>query len=1256
MRRIFYFLLTVLLSIYSIHAQVTVPGTPVTPQVSTKDQTNWYLLMSTTNEGTGQNDRYCRFLQWNGTRLITNQYVDGLSEDQITDNYRWCLEDAGNGNVYIRNAANNLRITVPSSITGNAGGRTNLTMTSEGSIFRWGLSKNEANAPSTCAENQYIFSYTGYTAGNNAYINSMNNAPNESDNPFGITIWSGGIDGASGWFFYPAAKPERTVTVVSNNEDMGTVSIQGHGSATITTSENVTVEATAKSGYEFVNWTKDGGTEVSSDNPYTYSGKEGINLTANFREKTYPLMKRYYTNGIDQQNRYLKKVSYTVNDIETTIFEANKQDELPYTKVTATSETTSGAVIDKTATKITLPGGTTQFSMSFNAWQEDIDGYTPQLEWTKQVYYIDLNQDFEFSGTNEETPALGRIPNGHADGNNFGDLNGNYNNGWATNITLPADLTAGTYRMRVVYFEPSGNDGDTWNDNNVKTYASLGGKLRNGIAYDFDIVIEGTEPTGRMVTVKSANETMGTVAITNPTTGVTDNSVTTADDVTVQATANSGYEFIKWTIVKTGGATNESTDNPYTYTDSEEATITATFQKTTVPLGVNKTWSSTLPGYVNGHKNGFTPEMNCARIEVDDNIIKVDGTRSNNISMAAWVKIIETNQDVSQAGSEKNYYGSSGVILMGHRQPQVFGYGGAPSFSLSFKDESKLAIFSRAKVDNGYPDDKAQTSETFDIEYGKWIHIAFTAALTEESTSETTAYKPVYTAYINGKKVCEMTMTEHTDPQLPFLPDTHNGQETVFVFGEGINAQFDNIMIWNKNISESEVKESMKGYANPSSVDGLVGYYTLDELNEDGTSPNILGGSENMKYSKIEIEKSINDINIHLGRTWGPNDAANASKVFLSKGDVESKVADITAERPEPQGGAKFFRDGNEIQTSEWELNGNEEFGYIQNLEGLTRLDYNGIEKVNLADGVLAVYHNGDAELPTYVKEEDLESMTGAKTEMTSSYVVAGLDYTVQMPAVAKQWMPISMPAEVDLIAVENGNGVRPGKNFWYAEPVVTGKNVTWTDITDEGNTDGTSYLNNLNPGIISVPESRVDQRFTFFTALGTPVVMRAYNQAYAAAQMPQAGVLKFVANPYATTVRAAQLTGEAANMTIYRMNTASGNFDPVEGTVTLKEFEPVFVFNNGGNPSMAPRYIGTKDVSGVLEVEAVYDVNVSGTQGAIEIKTFVPTEIEIFTINGTLVAASEVNGTHSFTLEAGIYIVRTIVEGNAKTFKVIVG
>ena len=336
----------------------------------------------------------------------------------------------------------------------------------------------------------------------------------------------------------------------------------------------------------------------------------------------------------------------------------------------------------------------------------------------------------------------------------------------------------------------------------------------------------------------------------------------------------------------------------------------------------------------------------------------------------------------------------------------------------------------------------------------------------------------------------------------------------------------------------------------------------------------------------------------------------------------------------------------------------------------MTHLAYNGVDKVTLDDDVLAVYHNGNPALPTFVKNSDIITNDDlAVAQVQYSYVVAGLEYTITVPSVAKQWMPISLPGQVDLVAgptSSNDNtlvGLRPGWNFWYSTfnskyADETNYSDIWSDI-EKDTDEETSKVYLLDAGIISVPDSRKGQQFTFYTEYNTPVVMRAWNDQFNSTLMPEPGKLGLVKNPYSFKVTVTDIAKQiGANMTVYVYNPKSGNFDiPQEGTQFIVDrFVPFFVFNGNGTTQKAPRYIGTKDVSGVLEVEAVYDVNVSGTQGAIEIKTFVPTEIEIFTINGTLVAASEVNGTHSFTLEAGIYIVRTIVEGNAKTFKVIVG
>ena len=74
-------------------------------------------------------------------------------------------------------------------------------------------------------------------------------------------------------------------------------------------------------------------------------------------------------------------------------------------------------------------------------------------------------------------------------------MNGSIENGWNRTISVPENIVAGNYRMRVVYI--------AWNidmypENLFTTYF---GEIRNGIAYDFNIEI--TEPTG-VESVKAA--------------------------------------------------------------------------------------------------------------------------------------------------------------------------------------------------------------------------------------------------------------------------------------------------------------------------------------------------------------------------------------------------------------------------------------------------------------------------------------------------------------------------------------------------------------------------------------------------------------------------------------------------------------------------------------------------------------------------------------------------------------------------------
>jgi hypothetical protein len=70
------------------------------------------------------------------------------------------------------------------------------------------------------------------------------------------------------------------VSVSVNNNEYGTATGCGYYD------ENAiaTVTATAHTGYKFVNWTKNG-TEISTDNPYSFTVTEDVELIANFEEE-----------------------------------------------------------------------------------------------------------------------------------------------------------------------------------------------------------------------------------------------------------------------------------------------------------------------------------------------------------------------------------------------------------------------------------------------------------------------------------------------------------------------------------------------------------------------------------------------------------------------------------------------------------------------------------------------------------------------------------------------------------------------------------------------------------------------------------------------------------------------------------------------------------------------------------------------------------------------------------------------------------
>lgn len=187
-------------------AVTPVPGC-VDPEVSTDAAPKWYTIMSSHLTAT---DRQNRFLVWDGIRLKTEKFDDGIPEDRLESKYLWRLErGSADDKVYIVNKSG-LRIHAPVGV--NPTNNTALSVNENG--VEWELKLTAATAQADCAEKQYCFNFLGAET-TPAYLNAMDSQNNDANKAYGITIYNAGVHQASGWFFYEANVSEEVKYTVS---------------------------------------------------------------------------------------------------------------------------------------------------------------------------------------------------------------------------------------------------------------------------------------------------------------------------------------------------------------------------------------------------------------------------------------------------------------------------------------------------------------------------------------------------------------------------------------------------------------------------------------------------------------------------------------------------------------------------------------------------------------------------------------------------------------------------------------------------------------------------------------------------------------------------------------------------------------------------------------------------------------------------------------------------------------------------------
>lgn len=543
-----------------------------TPVTSTEDAPVYYAIMSSHRTDT---QRQNRFLKWDGTALVTEQYNSGLNDDNVTSALLWRLQDNGNNNVVLVSCNDNSQVYIANEVT--SGSNKYITMSSQGTDLK--LVASTSTGVEGTTEGQYLLQdvRTG------AYMNAMNYTAD-----YHVTLWTGDQADCSGWFFYEfdygSEENTKTVTVSSADDSMGSVAIEGESETTVVTDKGtgVVLTATAAEGYMFYRWI-DATTEevVSYRNPFTYSDTGDANFVAQFKVLDYPVMTRYYEVGLNQQNRYLSEVTYDTGNGASQVFSATSEEELPFIPyVTLHELQEEGAVIDKTATPIVFDERTESFDVTFKAYtgtilythpygtSERTETCESELVWTRQALFIDWNNDFDFDDEGEVYESLGDATGS----NNFGDADGSLENGWTRNISVPEGITPGTYRMRVVYMAPN-----PWSEDwPSKVFHDFYGELRNGVAYDFNIQVN--ESATKIVTATVNDYAMGIAKIDDETSV----EVSKDEEVTLTATAAEGYMFYRWV----DAATDEPLGyrNTYVYDGRNDITIEAQFKELDYPV------------------------------------------------------------------------------------------------------------------------------------------------------------------------------------------------------------------------------------------------------------------------------------------------------------------------------------------------------------------------------------------------------------------------------------------------------------------------------------------------------------------------------------------------------------------------------------------------------------------------------------------------------------------------------------------------
>ncbi len=135
-------------------------------------------------------------------------------------------------------------------------------------------------------------------------------------------------------------------------------------------------------------------------------------------------------------------------------------------------------------------------------------------------------------------------------------------------------------------------------------------------------------------------------------------------------------------------------------------------------------------------------------------------------------------------------------------------------------------------------------SDGYSITPGVWNHLVVCHNEGNRQTMYLNGKRVAQNVFVNSKRREEMRGTKI---QTYLSADIFIGGGGVYK--SGFNGVIDEVQIWNKELSEDEVKRAMKGFKEGEVPEGLMGYFTFETKEGDNMFPNLgKGGAEHKAH------------------------------------------------------------------------------------------------------------------------------------------------------------------------------------------------------------------------------------------------------------------------------------------------------------------------------------------------------------------------------------------------------------------------